>query len=116
METIMMDEPKELQMETIMMDEPKELQTETIMMDEPKELQTETIMMDEYISKKETCRITSQSATSIWRKWNDGSFPAPRQIGPARIGFLKSEVANWMQTRPVAIKKQLKLKSHHRSL
>lgn len=62
-------------------------------------------MEDCYLSKKEVCRATGRSATSLWRDCNAGIFPAPRQTGPGRIGFLKSEVEAWMKSRPTALTK-----------
>jgi len=60
-------------------------------------------MEDQFLSKKEVCKATGRSATSLWRDVNAGTFPAPRQIGPGRIGFLKSEVAAWMESRPLVV-------------
>lgn len=62
-------------------------------------------MEDQFLSKKEVCRATGRSATSLWRDCNAGTFPAPRQIGIGRVAWLKSEVADWMNTRPVALTK-----------
>ena len=62
-------------------------------------------MDDCYLSKKEICKMTSRSATSIWRDCNAGTFPAPRQIGPGRIAWLKSEARAWMESRPAVLTK-----------
>lgn len=60
-------------------------------------------MEDCFLSKKEVIAATGRSSTSLWRDVNAGTFPAPRQIGPGRIGFLKSEVMAWMESRPVVV-------------
>lgn len=64
-------------------------------------------MEDQFLSKKEVSKATGRSATSLWRDCNatPATFPAPRQIGPGRIAWLKSEVTEWMQSRPAALTK-----------
>ena len=59
-------------------------------------------MEDQFLSKKEVSKMTGRSATSLWRDCSAGLFPPPRQTGPARIGWLKSEVVAWMKNCPVA--------------
>ena len=60
-------------------------------------------MEDQFLSKREVCKATGRSATSLWRDYNAGNFPIPRQTGPGRIGFLRSEVEAWMNSRPLAL-------------
>jgi len=62
-------------------------------------------MGDRMLSKKAVVAATGRSATSLWRDVNAGIFPAPRQIGPKRIGWLASEVEAWLESRPVVRKK-----------
>lgn len=70
-------------------------------------------MEDCYLTKKETSSITKRGATSLWRDVNAGTFPAPRQIGPRRVGWLKSEVMAWLESRPVAINKRMNEQVSH---
>lgn len=58
--------------------------------------------MDSYLTKKQVIVITARSATSLWRDVREGRFPAPRQLGPLRIGWLRSEIENWLNGRPLA--------------
>lgn len=60
-------------------------------------------MEDCFLTKKEVVAATARSATSLWRDVKAGTFPAPRQAGPGRVCWLKSEVTEWMHSRPVAI-------------
>lgn len=60
-------------------------------------------MEDCILTKKEVIAATARSATSLWRDVIAGTFPAPRQIGPGRVGWLKSEVMTWLESRPVVV-------------
>jgi len=37
------------------------------------------------------------SKTEIYRRIRKGTFPKPVRIGPMRVAFLESEVAEWME-------------------
>jgi prophage regulatory protein len=37
------------------------------------------------------------SKTDIYRRIRKGTFPKPVRIGPMRVAFLESEVAEWME-------------------
>ena len=43
------------------------------------------------------------SRVTIWRKVRAGEFPAPRDLGHGRIGFIRAEVDAWLAARPVAM-------------
>jgi len=62
-------------------------------------------MEDGILTKKEVVAATARSATSLWRDVKAGTFPAPRQIGPGRVGWLKSEVQAWLESCPVVTSK-----------
>lgn len=36
------------------------------------------------------------SRSTIWRKVNDGTFPAPIQISKVAIAWLKSDIERWI--------------------
>jgi len=38
----------------------------------------------------------------IWRLIRAGQFPAPRQLGQARIAFHVADIEKWITTRPTA--------------
>ncbi len=58
-------------------------------------------MSDHVMTRKAVIAATGRSATSLWRDCQAGTFPAPRQIGPKRIGWISSEVQKWLESRPV---------------
>lgn len=43
---------------------------------------------------------TGLSRITIWRKVRAGDFPAPRQLGAHSIGWLESEVDDWLTSLP----------------
>jgi prophage regulatory protein len=40
------------------------------------------------------------SQATIWRKVKAGTFPAPRQLTDRAVGWLQSEVQNYLQSLP----------------
>lgn len=40
--------------------------------------------------------------TTIWRHERAGNFPARRQLGTNSVGWLESEVDEWIRSRPIA--------------
>lgn len=62
--------------------------------------------MDDYLKNperlirlKELTKIVSYSATSIWRRYSEGTFPKPVRLGPAAVAWRLSEVEAWMNSR-----------------
>ena len=45
---------------------------------------------------------TGLGRTTVWRMERDGRFPRRRQIGGGIVGWLASEVDEWIRTRPTA--------------
>lgn len=54
---------------------------------------------DSIISMKEVVERTSVSRKTIYRWQAAGLFPQSIEIGPKRIGFLKSEFNAWLTER-----------------
>lgn len=52
------------------------------------------------LSDAETHALTQLSRTTRWRMGRDGTFPLPVQLAKGRIGYLKTEVLEWLRTRP----------------
>ena len=44
---------------------------------------------------------TGLGKSTIYALIATGNFPAPRQIGPRAVGWLASEVDDWVRARPV---------------
>lgn len=56
--------------------------------------------LDRFLSRAEVRTATGLCDTSIWRRVNAGTFPAPRALDGRRVGWLASEVAAWLASRP----------------
>jgi prophage regulatory protein len=54
----------------------------------------------EYERPSKVCERRKCSRTTLWRDIRKGLFPAPRQLGGNAIGFIKSEVDEWLANRP----------------
>jgi len=54
------------------------------------------------IRKKELCRITGLSMTTLWRQEREGYFPARIRLTSHSVGWRRSEVEAWLATRPTA--------------
>jgi len=49
-------------------------------------------------------QATGLSRTTIWRKERDGSFPARRKLSTNTVGWLRSEIEEWITERkPVSV-------------
>ena len=59
-------------------------------------------MSDRMLRASEVTTATGLSRPTLWRRAKAGEFPAPRQLGGGLVGWLESEVNEWLQTRPVA--------------
>ncbi len=56
-------------------------------------------MLDRVIREPECEKITGLSRTTRWRLERDGLFPKRRQISANTIGWLQSELAEWLKQR-----------------
>ena len=50
--------------------------------------------------KKETARFIGVSIATLDRLRSDGAFVRPIQLGVQAIGFLRSDVVEWVASRP----------------
>ncbi len=53
----------------------------------------------------EVIEITTLARSTLFRMIEGGKFPAPRQIGERRVGWLSDEVQAWLLDRPHAMLK-----------
>jgi prophage regulatory protein len=54
----------------------------------------------EIIRRKELCKITGLSMTTLWRWEREGSFPARIRLTSHSVGWRRSEIEEWLATRP----------------
>ncbi len=50
----------------------------------------------------EVCQVVGTSRSTLWRWVTEGEFPKARQMGKGSVGWLSSEVEQWILDRPVA--------------
>jgi len=53
-----------------------------------------------YLRQREILQLVGVSRPTLWDWRRKGLFPQPRRLGPNTIGWLESEVQEWLQTRP----------------
>jgi prophage regulatory protein len=57
------------------------------------------------ISLEELLGRVPINSITIWRKMRDGTFPHARQVGEKRIGWIESEIDEWLLSRPNTVLK-----------
>lgn len=55
---------------------------------------------DRILRRKEVLRVTGLGNTVLWELERAGAFPRRRQLSPRAVGWLESEVVNWIKTLP----------------
>ncbi len=57
-------------------------------------------MQDRIVSPKEARHVAGdKSRSTIWRWVRAGIFPRPLRVGPNSIGWLESEIEDWLEAR-----------------
>lgn len=51
------------------------------------------------LSSKQVLELVPVSKTQLYRLINAGQFPKPVPIGRHRVGFLESEINDWIESR-----------------
>lgn len=54
----------------------------------------------EVIRRKELCKITGLSMTTLWRWECEGNFPARIRLSTHSVGWRRSDIEAWLATRP----------------
>ncbi len=57
------------------------------------------MLQDRLLCFKAVKALTGLSRTTVWRMENVGGFPQRRQITDKRVGWLESELSEWIETR-----------------
>ena len=58
--------------------------------------------LDRFLPVDEVEHVSGYSRTTIWRHEREGLFPRRVKIGKARVGWLESEVREWIAARKAA--------------
>lgn len=66
---------------------------------EPPTSVTQSGTAGEVVSTKELRRLIGVSETTLWRLRQGGQFPAPLQLSRNRIGWLRSDIEAWRDSR-----------------
>ena len=59
-------------------------------------------MSPKILNVKQITETTGLSPVTIWRKEKAGEFPVRRQLGSRRVGWIASEVDEWIEATPVS--------------
>jgi prophage regulatory protein len=58
--------------------------------------------IDRLYAIHEVAALTSLSKATVHRLYKSGRFPAPIVIGPRRVAWRASTIAQWIDARPLA--------------
>jgi len=56
-------------------------------------------MSQAMLKRSEMLKIVGMGYTTVWRLEKDGKFPARKRLSVGRVGWLLSEVQEWMASR-----------------
>jgi prophage regulatory protein len=56
--------------------------------------------MNKIIRQRDAIKLTGLSRTTIWRLERAGNFPQRRRLGRNSIGWLETELRDWIDSRP----------------
>jgi prophage regulatory protein len=56
--------------------------------------------LPQVVGVKTVERMTGRSRTWLWRQERAGRFPRRLQLGPNSVGWLLSDIEEWMRTLP----------------
>jgi prophage regulatory protein len=51
------------------------------------------------LRKQEVLRRIGVSASTLWRMEREGEFPSPVRISTNRVGWVETEIDEWIQAR-----------------
>jgi prophage regulatory protein len=58
--------------------------------------------MDKIIREPELLKLVGLSRSTLWRRETAGDFPKRRQISNRSVGWVLSEIQQWITSRPLA--------------
>ncbi|MQA89771.1 MAG: AlpA family phage regulatory protein [Gemmatimonas sp.] len=60
-------------------------------------------MPERILRVSEVVRRTGLGRSTVYDRESRGEFPVRRQLGGGLVGWLESEIDEWLQSRPVGI-------------
>lgn len=51
------------------------------------------------LSRKAVSSLTGLSYSTLWREVKRGNFPCPVRISVGRVGWVSSDIQNWLKSR-----------------
>jgi prophage regulatory protein len=54
---------------------------------------------EQVLRARDVVRVTGLSRQSLWRLYKAGEFPPPRQLSARSVGWLYSEIVQWLRDR-----------------
>jgi len=63
-------------------------------------VEVRTISYEGIMSAEDVELASSYSRTTIWREERAGRFPRRVQLSPGRVGWIGSEILDWIKSRP----------------
>jgi prophage regulatory protein len=70
---------------------------------------------DRIVREPEVKEISGLSRTTRWRQEREGKFPARRKLSPNAIGWLESEIREWIANRQTS-RQQSPLSTHQNNV
>ena len=58
--------------------------------------------MNRILKRPEVEQLTGKSSSAIYAGMRNNTFPASRRLGPGSVGWLSSEIEEWMENLPIA--------------
>lgn len=59
------------------------------------------LAFDGFLRAKTVQQLLGISRTTLWRLCRGGKFPARRKLSTNSVGWLKSEIAQWAESRTI---------------
>lgn len=59
-------------------------------------------MSDAILKLSSVSKVTTLGRTNIYKKIKEGTFPKPISLGPRAVGWLQSEIDEWIKGRVAA--------------
>lgn len=61
----------------------------------------EPVKSDRLLKLREVMQRTSLGSSTIYRRLEAGTFPKPRQLGPACVRWMESDIDRWLEELPI---------------